>query len=768
MSEPVRALWLINHRTAMRSDASMLLGSGVDGVFLPKSFPATLAFRSASSTREFDPGLAMRSGELELLNATDWYRPLDETIWDLVNRRFSILGFRPSDGDLVRQILGKFRGTIVFRAFGSGGGQSCAGLLCEMTRGRAPAMIESLGDRFVFGHAFAPLVEREPEFLKRRAVHLPLTLPDLGSETESSVRGPGLASVSGDRGTEPTVLFLCPDIRANPASAASHEEFRRHLEDVPHWVIGPQAIRVNDPNVVGVLTDEEWAETVRRARVVLDDGIDPAKLRRGSLEAMGAGTPVVFFAGGLLDRISGERMAGRVHSWLEAGRAVRSLLRGDAGLASRIRASQAEFIKAFNPDRCLEAWRSLGRIIARPDRADTSRVRPRRVRKVAVFLPERYLGGTARATVAIAETLARGARASGVDAKIVLAPLDEPEFYPRDFWESRDPALEVRPARWRLLGPDAVRTAAGIAGMWQGPTECVVPMDGHGDFLDCDAWVIVSDRVTAAVFNAKPVLMYVFDSIRRYVLGDPEPLSCAIARRWADRIAVTTESARLDVIQHGTIPSSNIRVVPPVLPDSCRIPASRHGERRGGYFVWATNMGPHKNHAVAVEAFAHYRRRLDGSLRCLVTGVHADRLGTEGSPFASARQKFGLDTSEGRRILKVSGYVPDARFDRVLSRAHFFWNPSVVDNGTFTAVEAACRGVPTVSSDYPAMRELAGQVGLTPIWSDSWDPDRMGEALKAAERLPATDRPLVDEARLAWLRSDEAAIRHWELVEDLL
>ena len=54
----------------------------------------------------------------------------------------------------------------------------------------------------------------------------------------------------------------------------------------------------------------------------------------------------------------------------------------------------------------------------------------------------------------------------------------------------------------------------------------------------------------------------------------------------------------------------------------------------------------------------------------------------------------------------MMGELRDRAFAGLLSEAAFLWHPAMIDNGSFTVIESAMRGVPALSSDYPAMREI--------------------------------------------------------------
>lgn len=765
--EPVRALWLLNHATAMRSDARMLLAAGVTGVFLPKRHPSVTAFRSAAVTEEFDSSLGLPAGELAVLNETDWYGEVPDDVWDLVNRRFALLAFRPWSPVAFRHFMRRFGGTVVLRAFGVGGGRSYADLLQGMTDGRALAAIEALGDRFVFGQAYEGLSELEPAIIADRRRLLPLSLP------------PAPRSPIGDERSDGRVLFVCPDIQVHARYREAYEQFLRHFGDVPYVVAGRQPVAVRDPNVLGWRPSAEFDGLMRRCRVLFYESRDPLHLHYHPLEAMRAGMPVVYLSGGLLERLAGRDLAGCADSWAAAQRLVHRLVRGDRRLADAIVGGQRGIVAQFDESTTAPIWRQAlgGRTLpgrslepsARLRACEADRRHRRRPLKVAVFLPEAYLGGTLRATRRIAAAIAQAGAEAGRDVRVVLAPLDIPGFYGPDSWSGLGPQVELRPARWSVIPPTSVAAMASMLRRdWTPDCGWILPTDGHDNYLDCDAWIVVSDRVSGPILNIRPVAMVVFDCLQRYVTGLEDRPGWASARARADRIAVTTEATKLDLIQLGSIPGSRVVVLPPLLPESCVI-APRAGARRGRpYFLWGTNLGPHKNHAVAIRALEHYYAEHAGSLRCVVTGVGTDRIGMPGSDEGAGFRAACARRPALRRHVRFAGYVDDARLHRLMSRAEFAWNPSIVDNGTYTLVEAACLGIPSASSDYPAMRELAAWTGMQPTWFDSWDPVAMAVALARMERTARHGGGMaIDPDKLAFLQSTAAMRPYWQLVEDM-
>jgi glycosyltransferase involved in cell wall biosynthesis len=122
-----------------------------------------------------------------------------------------------------------------------------------------------------------------------------------------------------------------------------------------------------------------------------------------------------------------------------------------------------------------------------------------------------------------------------------------------------------------------------------------------------------------------------------------------------------------------------------------------------------------------------------------------------------------------RRRVKIKGELPELDYQRKLAQAQFLWHPALMDNGTFSAVEAACLRTPTLSSDYPAMREIDHQFGLAMAWMDGTSARKMAEALKWMEVHAATKReqlPNMDVLREQSVR--KLAGSYWREVRECL
>jgi glycosyltransferase involved in cell wall biosynthesis len=122
-----------------------------------------------------------------------------------------------------------------------------------------------------------------------------------------------------------------------------------------------------------------------------------------------------------------------------------------------------------------------------------------------------------------------------------------------------------------------------------------------------------------------------------------------------------------------------------------------------------------------------------------------------------------------RSRIKWCGELPDRDYRSQLRSAEFLFHAAVVDNGTFSVVEAAQLGVPSLSSDYPAMREINQNFSLGLTWMDGRSSRHMAMKLKEMEascRALRVGLPAPQKFRNNSVATH--ALRYWQEVEACL
>lgn len=768
----LRVMWLLNHTEARKFEISMMRAVGVEQVFTPKRIPVDPSFCSASVDFSLDEGLCVPEHDLARLNAVNWYEEVPDDVWRLADQYFDVVFALPQHQEVFHGLRSHFTGLVVWRAYGLFKDLTYDRLLNQYIsqEGEAGVAVRAMGRRFCFGEAYPHIADREPDYLRDRRIFFPLGLADV-------------ALCDNWTGDDRHIYFVCPEIASNPTFRKVYEGFRSAFGDMPYVVAGSQPIAHADPKVLGYVSDEQHRLNMVRSRVMFYHSQEPYHVHYHPFEAVRVGMPLVFMAGGMLDRLGGAQLPGRCVSVAEARKMLLRILNGDQPLIEAIRKSQRVLLDAMSPQLGIEAWRAGFKQLAhelsevRVEAAERVRRLPTRRARVAVILPVGYRGGSLRGAQALAEALHIGSRQAGEDADIVFVHLEDPVSYDDEALRALPVEVKRRTFRWAHLNADEARRAMRYAGHqdWT-PKDAayLVPDDGMRQLTDCDVWVVISDRLSSPLLPLRPVVLMVYDYLQRYenVMSSDVGRPFLEAARAAKRVLVTTAFTAADAKQFAGVLAKRVRKVPLLAPQFSHtgpaIDPSPTGAR-AGYFLWTTNTAVHKNHHNAAEALRRYYDELDGQLACRVTGVNTKGMLNSEQPHLQAMAEVFAGSKALRKRLKWLGELPDTRYRRVLSEAAFLWHAGRMDNGTFCVVEAASLGVPSLSSAYPAMQEIDEQFGLNLAWMPPDSPREMAQALKAMERDAHARRALLPtQEQLKTQAIEQLASAYWTEVRACL
>lgn len=721
-----RVLWLLNHNTFRKFELALLSSLGISEIFAPKEFPYDEGNLSADIDYSFDATLSIPKSDLDVINDQDWYSSPSLQAWEIANRYFdvAIIGFLPEQ---MKSVVRHFNGTVILRAVGLPNGLSYSDLIYQLGGEGLVRDIKALGRRFWFGTGYQHLYQIEPPYLSRRNCFLPVSLeiPDTSFNWT---------------GDSQRILFVCPEIRSSPYFGRVYRDFLRAFGDFPYTIGGAQPIEVDGDDIVGFVSREQHERNMHEHRVMFYHSQERNHIHVHPFEAIAAGMPLVFMGGGLLDTLGGKGLPGRCETIQDARSKIKRILMGEERLIRAIRESQGGLLKALQTQSCLPVWQSNFRMVLDElaEVREEAAIRPAsRRKKVAVVLPLAYKGGTLRGAKLLAEAIRHGSCEAGEPVDVVLAYLDIEGEHSKDDFVDLPPDVGLRPYSWKKFGASEARRAMRYAGYegWEPKAEKYLVMDdGMKQFGDCDLWVIVSDRMWSPLLPMRPIILMVYDYPQRYVpilaKGADQPL--LDAARAAERVFVTTNFTYQDALQYAGISPGQLVKLPMLSPmfacGEANMPSTNLD-----CFVWTTNSLPNKNHDRALQALQLYYEDFGGELRCIVTGVNNDVFSTSLYPHLQHLLGNLKRNKRLRQRLTFGGNLPDKDYRRLLASAAFLWHPASIDNGTFAVIEAASLGVPSLSSDYPAMREIEAQFRLNLMWQDASDPRSMADALREME-----------------------------------
>ncbi|UEM18196.1 glycosyltransferase (plasmid) [Bradyrhizobium barranii subsp. barranii] len=753
-------MWLLNHTTARQFEVPMLKRIGVQEIFLPKKLPADPGFRSASVDWSEDEHLTIPKEDLATLNEADWYHDPGTEAWQLANKHFDVAFFILLKTDLLKSMSRHFEGAKIWRAYGSN--NSYGDIIDWFARRDGPIWSSVVSKNLWFGQAYAHLAAKEPRFIARKAIFFPAGLADAFVRDEWN-------------GHDKRLLFICPHLAFDGYYRHVYRCFKETFDGLPYVVGGAQAISVEDPHVLGYLPSELHRRNMRELRVMYYHSTERNHIHYHPFEAVQSGMPLVFLAGGLLDALGGINLPGRSKTPKEARRKIERILSGDRRLIDDIRRSQQRLLEPMKTESCEADWRrGLERVLDKLKESVFPRPLTNKPKRIAVILPTTYRRGRFRSAKLLARAISKGARACGDDVEVVFGYLDDAACYPNEALADLPASIKRRPYKWRILShAEAARACkfAGIEGALANQTY-LVPDDGINQFTDCDLWIVISDRLSFPLLPARPYLLMVYDYLQRYqgLLDNVTNRKFLARAHAAEAVMVTTAFTADDARQFAGVPVKKIKRVPMLAPDFQAIgnPA-RLTRNTARFFIWTTNLAPHKNHENAFKALRLYYDNYHGALECRVTGADTKDLLKRDASYLKMLGDIRRSSPAFKQQLSIEGELPDQTYWATLARAAFLWHPARIDNGTFSVVEAAHLGVPALSSDYPAMREIDEQFALHLAWMDQDDPEDMARQLKHMEAdFEIARRHLPRAEELASQAFDKHAGAYWSVIKGYL
>jgi glycosyltransferase involved in cell wall biosynthesis len=761
-----RVMWLLNHTAARKFETKMLRQIGIEEIFTPKSYPQETSFRSASVSFDEDAKLSISADELAILNAQDWYGTPSQEAWSIANKYFDVVFFILFKAETINNIARNFTGAVLWRAYGLVEGNTHWNLATSYSPNKAALDLKLLGNRFWFAQAYNHLHLIESPQIAQRKIDLPLGMSQISIYDHWS-------------GNHSRIYFVCADIETNPYYRKIYSSFHDSFGDLPHVIAGAQAIESSVKEVIGFVSSDEHARNMREFRVMFYHSQEPNHIHYHPFEAIRAGMPLIFMAGSMLDRMGGTKLPGRCKSIKEARAKIRKLLAGDQRLIEAIRSTQTILLESMSFERHESIWRdSFQRIraelaLSRQDKLERERHVKAKLKRIAVIVPVGYRGGSLRGAKLLAQALYQGSRQAGEPADIVLLHLDDAESYPDQEFADLLPGIKLRAFRWNTLHADEARRAMRYAGHtdWEPENNQYNVIDDQIKQLqDCDLWLVISDRLSNPILPLRPVVHMVYAYLQRYasILPSGADQLFLDSVRNSDRTLVTTKFARNDALQYAGAQPNRVVKLPMLSPTFSPTSYSSCLET-GSYLMWTTNSAPHKNHANALKALKYYYEDFEGKLSCEITGVNTAKLLSDPPKHLKETMSWLVTHKIMNHKLTWRGELSDQDYQRLLSGAAFLWHAGRIDNVTFSVIEAANFGVPSLSGDYPPMREIDQQFALNLAWMDADDPKDMARALKDMEQTHQARRALLPSSeQLAEQSVDNLASAYWKAIRECL
>ena len=725
-----RVLWVLNHTTLRRFEVPLLMSMGYE-VFCPKLFDVNFGDLSASVSYEFDKSLTISKEDLNYLNHVDFYKELSPKTLGLVNKYFDI-AFCMNTRECLRSLAFGFNGVLILHAFGLEGSNSYTSSQEFFNNEAILTVLAKRGNKFFFGQAYRNLCEIESPVFARRALYMPLGLLDNHNNRW----------VGGDK----RILFVCPRIKSNTYYRRVYDTFYNDFGDIPHAIGGQQMIPVlDDPTVLGFLNQNEYVYNMTHLSAMFYHSQEPRHLHYHPLEAIQYGMPLVFMGGGMLDQLGGKNLPGRCRTIHEARNKLTRLSKGDQKLANTIISSQKVLLKEFSLDYCASYWKSAMNIIN--NSIDHTSVQEAK-KRVAVVVPAEYTGGVLDYSIRFAKSIYLQSKEAKDNLEIIFSYPDSLKIsdyeqildLKKHHIQIRTFHAEIKSAEW--LNNSKIFQGIADHSRLKFSSICVL-RDGIKDFNDCNFVFVTSDvsPLGAPIYWTVPHAVVAHDYIQHYVknvIPRDANLIKLSNQRMADYVLVTSMPAYQDALSYGGISKEKVRLTPYML-ESVDI-STNHEYGGHKYFMWSTNAAPHKNHIRAIKAIEQYYRN-GGTYDCFMTGVNTNyfrnNMDLDYAPvdvnYVNSVRTQIQETQFLKDHLFIKGNISKSEYYNLLSCCEFLFHPGYGDNGNASVYDAACCGVTSLVSDYPAMRYMLDFIKAPVEFTDPFSSEKMAVGLLKME-----------------------------------
>lgn len=790
--KPLRAFYFLNHQTAMPFEVKLLVELGFE-VFVTKQLSRdAVVFRSGLVSYEYDETLTLPSDIIEKLNNHNFYDdPIPKSLKDIIESEFDLV-FLIQLPRALDDFASFYTGVIFSRIYGESNEFSYSDYYKRMIGPRFPVLIERMGDRFFFAAIFPEIAENE-KYFKDRLLWTPLGVPDSFWRNQNTWCGGG-----------EYLLAYFPDFKTVKYYEKKYEEFISLFSTQPYKVMGRQSETPSDSNVLGYLDDQEIHSVYQNCSAYTYTSDEKRHLHYTPIEAMIIGAPVLFNKHSILSSMFQGDAPGAYGSAEAARKLASRLVANDSSLIQEIKKSQEQVLKRQEFDWCCKQWktafedkvfpviekrRQKQQAIKEIRDLELTKNKIGRKLSIAVILPEIYRGGTLRGAINIARMLAIGAHNDNSELELSFGYVDSPTTYnDSDFSDLLNIGVKVRPFRREAV--ESKKLQPILDRLSHKPSNFNTPTywnfnDGISNFEDCDFWIIVSDRIQLPIPPHRPYAVVVYDYIQRYVpdIFGVTPESdgnwkmfdeYARATREAQFVICTTDQTKLDCINYAGVNAKKVFKFPmefdPLESESSESTVFNHAEFPP-YLIWTTNSTQHKNHIKVIEGLQiYFQAHPNSKLEIHVTGVYTHLFSEAGvsdphfsSSYAMQVRRAISASPEVQKRIRILGNLTDEAYLLKLRNSYALLHGALYDNGTYSIVEAAWWGIPSVSSNYPAIIEACEIFGLNPVLFDPYSPSDLARSInELIENYEDIGKKIPSIERLKSRTFNVVANKYWD------
>lgn len=505
-----RILWLLNHETLSKFELPLIKDMGFE-IYTPKIVPKVILQSSGSVTYQFDDTLTIPEEDLKILNEYNFYS-LTETplyIKKIINTHFSIaFTFNDSAFWILKNLIHNFNGLIFLRAFGEGGSRfkSYSELLDFYFDEVDHYRLQQLRGKFIFSQCYPNLADIEKDFYREAALYMPLGLPEDFYDIQNQWTG------KSDK-----LLFFCTRIKYVSESEKIYNQFKKDFKGFDYIIAGNQPVPVDDPKVTGFLERDKLNELYKSCKVMYYHSTNPRHLHYHPLEAMIAGMPVVYMAGGLLSFLGGKQQSGACETVNEARAKIKRIFSGDKQLINNIIEDQREILYKFSYEFVRNQWET--NFIPHIDNINTnSFTTPAEAQKISLFMPYELEKNHLNDYKEFVEYIYKAIKHLNPQHIVEISTHDNEANSENELSSLAQDGIAISEYNYKILSlQDAVDSLSLMfkpQSLWH--TEYLLPVDFAHNYVNSDFWFFLLDDLKFPIAPIKPYGIYVEDIADRY------------------------------------------------------------------------------------------------------------------------------------------------------------------------------------------------------------------------------------------------------------
>lgn len=145
----------------------------------------------------------------------------------------------------------------------------------------------------------------------------------------------------------------------HPYYLGRYEKFKEYFKTIEHTIFSRGNLaNIEDDNIVEFVEEKEFIKCFQNYKVMFYDSTEKRHIYYHPLEAIAIGMPMVFLAGGMMERLSGDvKQPAMARTYDEAKEKIQRILGNDVGFINEIKKCQAKILEKFETSYVEKMWR---------------------------------------------------------------------------------------------------------------------------------------------------------------------------------------------------------------------------------------------------------------------------------------------------------------------------------------------------------------------------------------------------------------------------